>query len=285
LCGSSRSEVIRRGVRHGPGIQVRRCNECGLHYLWPGPNKDELDEYYLGAYRDEYDEPSLEKRYRDDLGEARLRVSRLLPLFQANTRLLEIGCGSGGFLDAVLPYVGEAVGVEPDAASRDWIKERLGVSIRERIDEFRNRREAFDLVVLFHVLEHVVDPVDFLLGIKPLLKPTGKLVIEVPNVDDVLVSVYKIQAYLRFYYQKAHLYYFSVDTLAQVFKKALLSADMKGIQRYDLSNHIRWMLTGKPGGQGYYDDLLSVSANAAYADTLIQTGRSDTLWAVAQLMS
>ena len=109
----------------------------------------------------------------------------------------------------------------------------------------------------------------------------GKLVVEVPNVDDALVSVYRVPAYVRFYYQKAHLYYFSRETLANTFALAGLEGSIEGVQRYDLSNHLRWMLTGEPGGQGYYDELLSPAVREAYADALIQSGHSDTLWGVA----
>jgi SAM-dependent methyltransferase len=283
LCNSRANEILHRGVRYGPTLQVRRCKRCGLVFLWPRPNREDLDEYYLGAYRGDYDETPVEERHRGDLDEARVRVRRLLPLLRPESKLFEVGCGSGAFLDAVIPYVGEVAGVEPDMPSRDWIVKVLRVSVGERVDAFRKGKEAFDFVVLFHVLEHITDPIDFLRGLKHLLKPTGKLIIEVPNVDDALVSVYETRAYVRFYYQKAHLYYFSPDTLAQVIEKAGFSVDVKGIQRYDLSNHIRWMLTGKGGGQGYYNDLFSSSANAAYADALIQGNRSDTLWAIAQL--
>ena len=118
--------------------------------------------------------------------------------------------------------------------------------------------------------------------LKRLLRPDGRLVIEVPNVDDALVAVYRIPAYLRFYYQKAHLYYFSAATLNRTFGEAGLEATIEGVQRYDLSNHIRWMLDGEPGGQGQYDHILTPSALVAYAESLINKGRADTLWAVAQ---
>jgi SAM-dependent methyltransferase len=283
LCNSRANEILLRGVRYGPRLQVRRCRRCGLVFLWPRPNREDLDEYYLGAYRGDYDETPVAERHRGDLDEAYLRVRRLRQFLQSNMRLLEIGCGSGAFLDAVRPYVREIVGVEPDEASRQWIKKVLGVPVKERTDGVVREKKVFDLLVLFHALEHIPDPIDFLKSLRPLLKRDAKLVLEVPNVSDALLSIYQIPAYNRFYYQKAHLYYFSKDTLARVLYEAGFSATINGIQRYDLSNHIQWMLTGKPGGQGYYNNLFPASANASYADALIQAGRSDTLWAVGQL--
>jgi hypothetical protein len=64
-------------------------------------------------------------------------------------------------------------------------------------------------------------------------------------------------------------------------QKAGFTAVIQGVQRYDLSDHLRWMLTGQPGGQRYYHQILAPSIQAAYADLLIRAGRADTLWAVA----
>lgn len=226
----------------------------------------------------------MHERYRADLDEAHIRVRRLLSLLRSDTRLLELGYGSGAFLEAVRPYVGEVIGVEPDTASRDWIERQVrGVAVMERVTNVLHEAKQFDLVVLFHVLEHVSDPVCFLQSLRQLLRPNARLVIEVPNIDDVLVAVYQIPAYLRFYYQKAHLYYFSRDTLAIMLNQAGFDTTIEGIQRYDLSNHIRWMLTGQPGGQGYYNDILLPSVHAAYANALIRAGHSDTLRAIAQM--
>ena len=67
-------------------------------------------------------------------------------------------------------------------------------------------------------------------------------------------------------------------------EQAGFAATIIGTQRYDLSNHLRWMLTGKPGGQSFYGDILSAPVNAAYAEALSRAGNSDTLWAVARAM-
>jgi 2-polyprenyl-3-methyl-5-hydroxy-6-metoxy-1,4-benzoquinol methylase len=241
-----------------------------------------LADYYTQDYRGEYSDLPADQQYRLDLDEARLRTKRLLPLITEKARLLEIGCGSGAFLDSVRPYCGEVTGVEPHEEYRQATVARSNIPVVASIDELLLGSKRFDTVAMFHVLEHIADPVSFLGKIAQVMDRDGKLLIEVPNVDDVLVSVYKIPAYLRFYYQKAHLYYFSRPTLVRTLEQAGFKATIDGIQRYDLSNHIHWMLTGQPGGQGYYLDMFSPSVNAAYADALIRAGRSDTLWAIAR---
>ncbi len=226
---------MQKGARHAPEAEVRRCDACGLVFLWPRPHADELADYYEACYREDYGDLPAEKRYREDLREARRRVERLFPLLEPSPRVLEIGCGTGAFLDAARPYV-----------------------------------------------EHLPAPVSCLRSLEQLLGVGAKVVIEVPNVDDALVSLYEIPAYQRFYYQKAHLLYFSADTLNRTLDRSGFGADIRGLQRYDLSNHMRWMLTGQPGGQGFYESTLPDAVGASYAEALIRAGRSDTLWAVAQ---
>ncbi len=282
LCRSSQSSLVQVGVRHATQADVRQCTECGFVFRWPRPAAEELARYYEEHYREDYAEPAAHERFRTDLDEARSRVRRLLPLLRPDTRLLEIGCGSGAFLDAVRPYVGGRKGIEPDAASRAYIARELKLSVLTDVADALREKHTFDLVVLFHVLEHVLEPVEFLRTLCRLLNPAGRLVIEVPNLDDALIAIYKVPAYLRFYYQKAHLSYFTRTTLGKAIEQAGLVAAIEGVQRYDLSNHLRWMLTGEPGGQGYYHNVLLPSVDAAYADALIRADSSDTLWAVAQ---
>ena len=119
LCLCTKSVLVQTGVRHAIKVEVRRCTECGLVFLWPRPSPSGLDWYYTEQYRQDYADSSVNERYKTDLDEARLRVHRLLPFFQRDTSVLEVGCGSGAFIDSIRAYVGEVVGVEPDEPSQN----------------------------------------------------------------------------------------------------------------------------------------------------------------------
>ncbi|HOL36166.1 MAG TPA: class I SAM-dependent methyltransferase, partial [bacterium] len=193
----------------------------------------------------------------------------------------EIGCGTGAFLSQVQPFTKIAAGIEVDKESRNWIRQNLKIPVYTDIKQL-NPELKFDIIVMFHVLEHLRHPVEYLCGLKNILKKEGRIFIEVPDVDDALVSLYNISAFKKFYFQKAHLYYFSKETLIKVCEKACLSATVKGIQRYDFSNHIHWMTKGKPGGQGFYKSIFPDSFCRQYARILIEKGYSDTLWAIVK---
>lgn len=279
LCGSSASALVRVGVRHGPEVEVRRCAGCGLVYAWPRPTAEELARYYADDYRADYEEPSLAERHAGDRSDALRRVAALGPLLGPSVALLEVGSGSGAFLESVRPHVGSALGVEPERAAREWLAARGGPPLLPELDAVDG---SFDLIVAFHVLEHVPDPVGFLRRLRPLLREHGTLVVEVPSVDDVLVAVYGAGAYLPFYYQKAHLSYFSPATLARALRLAGYEARVEGVQRYGLGNHLHWALEGRPGGQGAYPEVVAPEVDAVYAAALVRAGRADTLWATAR---
>ena len=74
-------------------------------------------------------------------------------------------------------------------------------------DSFSKVKKKYDVVILISVLEHVKNPISFLKKISSFLKKNGKIIIEVPNVNDPLVSLYNLDYYKEKYYRKVHLNY------------------------------------------------------------------------------
>ena len=240
---------------------------------------EEEREFYDNQYRSNYEDQNPEDLWKESLPEARKRVARFLNLFGKDTRILEIGCASGFFLYEIRPYVKSVTGVE---LTTQYIQYAIskGLNICESLEEIPV--ESCDLIFMFHVLEHIHDPIEFLKEVKKKLSPGGKVIIEVPNVDDILVSTYKIKKHLDFYWEIAHNYYFSKETLGKVLEKAGYRYEMYPLQRYDLSNHMHWMLKGKPGGQGYFNTIFTQSLLDEYEKTLKEKFLCDTIYAIAK---
>jgi SAM-dependent methyltransferase len=143
---------------------------------------------------------------------------------------------------------------------------------------------SFDRVYVFFVVEHLSDPVPFLCHLGRLARPGGSIYIVVPNVDDVLLSTYSIPAFKKFYFTPAHHFYYSPPTLARLFSKGgFKDFDIVLKQRYDLSNHVHWMITGRPGGVGRYDHIFSESLRRQYAADLLASRVADTLFATIRI--
>ncbi|NYT04803.1 MAG: class I SAM-dependent methyltransferase [Methanomicrobiales archaeon] len=280
LCGGTRFVQVHDRVRYGTATQPYQCADCGLVALRPLPTPQEEEHFYAGEYRSLYEDADPAGAFASSLPEAQERAGRFLGLLDPEHDVLEIGCSAGYFLHAIRSQVGSVTGVDPDVRCAEYAR-NAGMEVYPSIDTLASR--TFDRIFMFHVLEHIRDPVGFLRQVKGLLAPGGKLIIEVPNVEDALVSVYHVPAYLDFYWQPAHSYYFSHRTLARVLACAGMRGEVFPLQRYDLSNHLCWMLSGKPGGQGHFNDLFTPELNNAYADCLKRRFVCDTIYTIAEI--
>lgn len=274
-------------VWEAEGAAEYQCSECGIVFLHPIMTAEEEREFYGGdftqymAARGQAGGADPEQSFEKWKPEGERRRALLEPWLAPGMSVLEIGSATGFLLNAIRPHVGdELVGIEPGAEFREFSQSRLGIEAYPTRDAVADRR--FDLVLSYYVVEHLRDPVGELSQWRELLNPGGRVAIEVPNVDDALVRYWKVEAFDRFYWQKAHYFNYSHETLAMVLTMAgFTDVQTIPVQRYDISNHVHWLSTGKPGGRGAYTDLLDESVNAEYARALRERWLCDTVMAVA----
>lgn len=191
---------------------------------------------------------------------------------------LELGCASGYFLAAIKDKVRSVTGYETHLLLKQYCQE-IGINMVECIGECKSNQ--FDRVFMFFLLEHLGDPVNYLAEVKRILKKGGKIFIEIPNVEDALLSLYNIPAFNNYYYTPAHQFYYSRKTLSELLlKSGFNDFEIIPVQRYDLSNHMHWMMNGKPGGQGLYTHIFTPELLKRYAQDLKDHFICDTLFAV-----
>lgn len=280
-CGSGQGfELITDRLRYGDGRAIHRCASCSLVFLFPRMTEEEERRFYEAEYgvilsnekgcspRDLFQKQMpMAQTYLEWIGD-RLRRS---------DDCLEIGCASGYFLHAIKERVHSVTGIETHNELRSFCGE-IGIPAFAGLDGCGDRK--FDKILLFFVLEHIGDPLGFLSALRSRLKPGGEIHVVVPNIGDALFSLYEIPAFRDFYFTPAHQFYYSPETLAKMSSKAGLSARIEKRQRYDLSNHMHWMMKGKPGGQGKYDAVFPPALLQAYAQSLLAAERHDTILAI-----
>lgn len=287
LCQSEDTVFIPNKIRNDTeGLyKMYRCQSCQTHFLYPRPQNDELKEYYDGNFRKEvhtdsyYNKESLDKVFQGFSPEAKRRVERVSAELDVNDDILEIGCSVGYFLSVAADYVHMVYGTEWDRKAQQYIKDCIdkdNICVSDNPEDFNHQ---FDKIFMFHVLEHIENPVFFLEKLKSMLKPGGVIYIEVPNVDDILVKTYDCDAFKDYYYKKAHLYNFNETGLAYVFEHAGYQYHIDYIQRYNLSNHLYWLGKGLPKGNRVYADVLGPAVNQAYVQALKEKKQTDTLFA------
>lgn len=287
LCGSKKIAYIPNKIRNDEEgkFKMYRCASCETHFLYPMPSLQMLEQYYDGEFRAEvhsehyYDKESMDRIFRGFTPEAKERVERVKKQLNKEDEILEIGCSVGYFLDSISSYVKHAYGTEWDKKAQVYIQDELGKKNIEAKQNPEDFGKQFDKIFMFHVLEHIENPVTYLQQLKNFLKPNGKIYIEVPNVDDVMVKTYECDAFKDFYYKKAHLYNFNEKGLSYIFGKSGFQYKIDFIERYDLSNHLCWLGKGVRGGYRMYAEILGDAVNEAYVEALKRHKQTDTLFA------
>lgn len=257
-------------MRDEPGMQILQCAECGLVTL------DAIDHISSGFYENSGmhgAEPApidawLKETHWDDQ-----RRFDMVKAFLPNKRLLDFGCGAAGFLEKATHLAAEVMGIELEERVRQHWKGRLKI-----VSGTEPAGTGFDLITAFHVVEHLPDPRGMLHTLSNLLASGGRMIIEVPSSEDVLLSLYDCSAFQGFTYWSQHLFLFNAHTLETLARQAgMRVVAITYYQRYPLSNHLHWLSQGGPGGHQRWGFLDTPELTAAYGNTLAAIGKTDTL--------
>jgi 2-polyprenyl-3-methyl-5-hydroxy-6-metoxy-1,4-benzoquinol methylase len=97
-------------------------------------------------------------------------------------KIIEIGCGSGEFLDSIRDQVALVFGFEVNQYAIEECRNK-NINVLTPADDLRQHQNFFDVVISFHVLEHVTDPILYINDLIKWIKPNGKIIISVPNCN------------------------------------------------------------------------------------------------------
>lgn len=192
----------------------------------------------------------------------------------AGKDFIDIGCGTGGLLDRVRTSAKSIAGIEPQKHAREELK-KLGYTMCRLPIEAP--KESFDVAGLFHVFEHLTEPLKTLKEVRNILRPSGTLILEVPHARDILL---KLDAFKAFTLWSEHLVLHTKESLRTYLEVAgFKNIRIEGYQRYSLANHIGWLVDGKLGGQKRYPVFDTFTS--PYARFLKAINQTDTLIAFA----
>lgn len=153
------------------------CADCGYVFDSPRPTREEIAEYYSRPSK--YDGWLVAGNERQRLWQRRLK--KLLRL-GVGGELLDIGTGIGQFLAVARPHFSEVVGTEVSSSAARLAKEKYGLSvINDEVERIDFGERQFDTITLFHVLEHVHDPLAVIRKCHSILRTNGVILIAVPN--------------------------------------------------------------------------------------------------------
>ena len=202
----------------GESFSLLLNEEYQLLKTHPQPTLDRLGMYYeFDDYISHTDgkRTLFEKMYHFIKRRAIKNKLRLIEQHQpVKGKILDIGAGTGDFLLEAKNKNWETVGVEPNEKAKS-IAINKGVLFADTIEKLESN--SFDVITLWHVLEHVPDVAHQVAELKRLLKPSGTLIIAVPNFKSFDANYYK--TFWAAYDVPRHLWHFSKTAIEKLFDK------------------------------------------------------------------
>jgi 2-polyprenyl-3-methyl-5-hydroxy-6-metoxy-1,4-benzoquinol methylase len=249
LCKKEQGKLLRTGIREDPTWPIFKCQRCNLQYI--EPRFTDIHEYYAKEYREQHEsifgsQLTPEQRFRlmwPSMAEPMARIRDLIP---DGASVLEIGCSAGSLLDHMQKSGYEVFGSEWNAEDAAYVRDIGGIPCEEGPIEEIFPGKRFTAIVALQVLEHQPDPIEFIRQLKARLIGGGYLYIEVPNVNNALLTAYGIEEYKKFFYTEPHITYWERETLAAMCSSMGIEATIGLRQRYGLMNHISWLVNREP---------------------------------------
>jgi len=229
LCGADNYELVYKTYEgdlgaleenyriseHGgvQAVRIVRCRKCGLIYANPRPRADFLADNYRAMVDQDYLEQEVGRRLA-----ARLVLKKLRRSQRRGRRLLDIGCAAGFLLDEARRDGWEVTGVELSEWAVRFARERLLLTdVRQgMLQDADLAPNSFDAVVMSDTIEHLFSPREVLNAVRRLLKPTGVLCLNTPDIESWVSRLLKARWWGV---KQSHLYYFTRRTMRRLLRE------------------------------------------------------------------
>jgi len=184
------------------------------------PDTIKLPEYYKSddyISHTDYKRNLKEKLYHIVKQFALKNKLKLINNFQTEAKtLLDFGCGTGDFLKVCQMNGWVITGIEPNQKARAMANQKLNHKVFDVAELSHLKNNSFDVITLWHVLEHLPNYREDIETLKNLLKPKGVLVIAVPNFESFDANYY--QSFWAAWDVPRHLWHFSQHTISKLFR-------------------------------------------------------------------
>lgn len=215
VCGTAAFQnvfLVKDYTVSGKVFPIEECNNCTLRFTQDVPDQDEIGPYYKS---DDYishtntNEGIISKLYQKVRNRTMRQKASLIKKYtrQAAGNLLDLGCGTGTFLNTMKTEGWAVAGLEPDMDARKMAKQLYGIDVLPSHELYNLPDAGFDAITMWHVLEHVHELQEYVVQLKRVLRDNGKLFVAVPNYTSRDADIY--QQYWAAYDVPRHLYHFS----------------------------------------------------------------------------
>ena len=189
------------------------CNACSFNFTQHIPGKDEINRYYETL--DYVSHSNIKKGLINTIyhwvrKRMLWRKAKIVEKNQVSKHLLDVGCGTGHFAGTMQYRGWKTVGIEPAVEPAEFAKKNFNLTVKSSLfaDDFTEN--YFDVITLWHVLEHLPELNKSMEKLHQLLKDDGMLVIAIPNIKSY--DAEKYQKYWAAYDVPRHIWHFSPET-------------------------------------------------------------------------
>ncbi len=228
----------------GENFELYHCQNCGFTFTQDIPSASEIGPYYQSETYISHSNTRqgiTNKLYHTVRNIMLHRKYRLIKNYTDGKELLDIGCGTGYFAHFMGQKGYHSRGMEPDANARNFARTQFQLSVEEPEKVLaEDHAQQFDVITLWHVLEHLHDPARYMAWMHRSLKDSGVLVVALPNCSSLDARYFK--EYWAAYDVPRHLWHFTPKTFTA----------------YALNNNFSMQRVKRLPFDAYYNSLLSL---------------------------
>lgn len=189
ICSSDKINTVFTGKDYshtGEEFEVAQCGNCQFVFTQNAPNQESIGKYYESEDYVSHSDTQKGLFFKVYHTVRKYMLSQKRKMVEAQTskgKLLDIGCGTGYFLNEMKSNNWDVSGIEQDEKARTYGANKFSITIKEPKALYELENNSLNAITMWHVLEHVHDLNEYLTQIKNLLKKDGTLCIAVPNHD------------------------------------------------------------------------------------------------------
>ncbi len=198
---------------------IKECEECGFKFTSPRPPDSEIGKYYKSESYISHTNTNkglISKLYKMVRNKTLKEKRVLIEQYASKGNHLDYGCGTGMFAKVCKDNGWNTFGIEPDDDARKFATENNGVTAFSSLDKAQTyiTETKFNVITLWHVLEHVSDMTTTLSFFKEKLNDNGALIIAVPNCNSYDAKYYK--EFWAAYDVPRHLHHFTEKDMVKL---------------------------------------------------------------------
>jgi 2-polyprenyl-3-methyl-5-hydroxy-6-metoxy-1,4-benzoquinol methylase len=199
-------------------FKIDQCQNCRFRFTNPRPSENLASTYYESPeyFSHTTGKKGLISSVYSSIRKFTVRTkSSIVGRHAQGKKALDIGCGTGEFLQSLNKLGYHTEGVEPNPMARQQAQKNFDLNIQSSFNPINYPINQFDVVTMWHVLEHMYQMKETILGIRNILNESGTLIVALPNPDSLDAHIYG--KHWAAYDLPRHVYHFCPEDVERIF--------------------------------------------------------------------